>query len=338
MTSAYVIIFIIALLGNSLGLVVVSKKTPFNSVTNLFIANMTVADLLLTVTAMPFCVGFFYRGDVWFGGTLGTVTCKAMHYAIRISIAATVLAMTLISFDRFYVVFYPLRGKIFRKPRVVSALIWLLSFILMMPTLLFYKVQVIPSDNADVHVCRGGNWLSSHSRKIFHICLFFLLYAFPLMVMAVLNVLICRKLWPCKIPESVSGKGRAVVEMSKRKVVRLLIVIIVVLALCWFPTYVNHYFFFIRPDQGHKLPPEVQYVFFWLAHANSAINPCLYILLSYHFRKRLVSMFVRCPCLGCFCCTPNWRKNCLQQQLCMPSKNSDELCNVGLNGIPYFML
>jgi len=300
MTSAYVIIFIIALLGNSLGLVVVSKKTPFNSVTNLFIANMAVADLLLTVTAMPFCVGFFYRGDVWFGGTLGTVTCKAMHYAIRISIAATVLAMTLISFDRFYVVFYPLKGKIFRKPRVVSALIWLLSFILMMPTLFFYKVQVIPSDNADVHVCRGGNWLSSHSRKIFHICLFCLLYAFPLMVMVVLYVLICRKLWPRKIPESVSGKSRAVVEMSKRKVVRLLIVIIVVFAFCWFPTYVNHYFFFIRPDQGYKLPAEVQYVFFWLAHANSAINPCLYILLSYHFRKRLVSMFVRCPCLGCF--------------------------------------
>ena len=301
MTLAYAVIFIVALSGNSFGLFVASKKSLFNSVTNLFIANMAVADLLLTVTAMPFSVTFFYLRDSWFGGTLGTITCKAMHYAIRVSIAATVLTMTLISFDRFCVVFYPLRGKFFRKPRIVSAIIWALSFILMTPTLLFYKVTVIPRENAYKRVCRGDAWLSSHSRKIFHICLFSILYAFPLMVMAVLYVLICRKLWPRKIPENVSGKSRAVVEMSKRKVVRLLIVIIIVFALCWLPSYVNHYFSFIQPEQWHKLPAEVQYVFFWLAHANSAINPCLYILLNYNFRRRLVSMLVRCPCLRCFC-------------------------------------
>lgn len=303
MTSAYAVIFIVALLGNSFGLFVVSKKSSFNSVTNLFIANMAVADLLLTVTAMPFSVAFFYRRTVWLGGTVGTITCKAVHYAIRVSIAATVLAMTLVSFDRFYVVFYPLRGKFFRKPRMVSAVIWVLSFILMIPTVFFYQVKFSTSENANV--CRGHAWLSNHSRKIFHICIFFILYAFPLGVMAVLYVLICRKLWPGKIPESASGRSRAVIEMSKRKVVRLLIIIVVVFALCWLPTYVNHYCFFVRPEHGHKLPAEVQYVSFWLAHANSAINPCLYILLNYNFRKRLVSVLSRCPCLRCFCCTPN---------------------------------
>ena len=307
MTLAYAVIFIVALLGNSFGLLVASKKSRCNSVTNLFIANMAVADLLLTVTAMPFSVTFFYLRDFWFGGIVGTITCKAMHYAIRVSIAATVLTMTLISLDRFCVVFYPLRGRFFRKPRIVSAIIWVLSCILMIPILLFYKVTVLPSENTylGIHVCRGAVWLSNHSRKIFHICLFCILYAFPLMVMAVLYVLICRKLWPRKIPVNVSGKSRAVVEMSKRKVVRLLIAIVVVFALCWFPAYVNHYFLIIRPEQVHKLPAEVQYVFFWLAHANSAINPCLYILLNYNFRKRLVSMVVRCLCPRCFRCTPN---------------------------------
>ena len=305
MTLAYAVIFIVALSGNSFGLFVASKKSPFNSVTNLFIANMAVADLLLTVTAMPYSVAFLYLRGILFGGTVDTITCKAMLYAIRVSIAATVLTMTLISFDRFCVVFYPLRGKFFRKPRIVSAIIWALSFILMVPTLLFYKVRVIPSEKANVRVCRGDAWLSSHSRKIYHICLFCILYALPLMVMAVLYVLICRKLWPRKMPENVSGKGRAVVEMSKRKVVRLLIVINIVFALCWFPTYVNHYFMFIQSEHGYKLPAEVQYVFFWLAHANSAINPCLYILPNYNFRKRLVSMLVRCPCLRCFCCKPD---------------------------------
>ena len=158
MTSAYAVIFIVALLGNSLGLFVVLKKSPVISVTNLFIANMAVADLLLTVTAMPFSVAFFYRRALWLGGTVGTTTCKAVHYAIRVSIAATVLAMTLISFDRFYVVFYPLRGKFFRKPRIVSAVIWVLSFILMIPTFLFYQVKFSPSENTNV--CGGQAWLT----------------------------------------------------------------------------------------------------------------------------------------------------------------------------------
>ena len=42
---------------------------------------------------------------------------------------------------------------------------------------------------------------------------------------------------------------------------------------------------FVRPDQKHKLPPVVILVFFWIGHANSAINPCLYILLNDGYRK-----------------------------------------------------
>ena len=84
---------------------------------------------------------------------MGTITCTAMHYAIRVSIAATVLTMTLISFDRFFVVLYPLRGTFFRKPKIVSAIICALSFILMIPTLLFCKVTVLPSENAYVCIC-----------------------------------------------------------------------------------------------------------------------------------------------------------------------------------------
>ncbi|XP_078353508.1 neuromedin-K receptor-like [Oculina patagonica] len=298
MTSAYAVIFVVAFFGNTLGLFVVFKKTSRStSVANLFIANMAAADhLLLTVTAMPYSVAYFYRGAIWFRGTLGIITCKAVHYAILVSIAATVLAMVLISFDRFYAVFYPLRGKLFRKPRILSAVIWILSFILMIPAVLYYQVKFLPSQNA--HIC-VWDWPSDHVGKIFHISLFVKLYMFPLVIMAILYVLICVKLWRRKIPGNASGRSRAV-EMSKRKVLRLLVVIVVVFALCWFPTYVSHYFIFVRPEHRHKLPSTVQFVSFWLAHANSAIYPCLYILLNYSFRKRLVSTLARCPCLRCF--------------------------------------
>ena len=66
-TSAYAVIFFVALFGNSVGLYVVLKKFSSTSVTNLFIGNMAVADLLLTTTIMPLSVAFLYRGRLWIG-------------------------------------------------------------------------------------------------------------------------------------------------------------------------------------------------------------------------------------------------------------------------------
>ena len=150
MTIAYAVIFIISLLGNSLGLLVVLKKSSRStSVTNLFIANMAAADLLLTVTVMPYQVGFYYRGVTWIGGMLGTITCKALYYLIPVSIVATVLTMMLISFDRFYAIFYPLREKIFRKPKILSGAIWILSFVLMLPYPMMFQVHFNANRNVD---------------------------------------------------------------------------------------------------------------------------------------------------------------------------------------------
>ena len=178
MTAAYALIFIVALFGNSFGLFVALKRSSATNVTNLFIANMAVADLLLTVTAMPFSVGFFYRDLRWLSGTLGTITCKAFSYVIPVSIAATVLTMLVISIDRFYAVFYPLKDKLFREPRVFSTIVWILSVALMIPYPLSFQVQFDPVLKA--HAClQAWPWGDQNNKaetyrvlKIFHICVF----------------------------------------------------------------------------------------------------------------------------------------------------------------------
>ena len=283
---------------------VLKKSSRSTSVTNLFIANMAFADLLLTFTVMPFQVAYFYRENIWFDGVLGSITCKALFYVIPISIAATVLTMMLISVDRFYAIFFPLREKIFRKPKILSAIIWILSFVLMVPYPMLFQVQFNPAINE--YIClQVWPWEDPNDPtfketyrvlKIFHITVFVILYALPLTITIVIYFLICRKLWLRKIPGNVTDGNRAAAEKSKRKVVRLLVIIVVIFALCWFPNYVNHYLWYVQPDQN-KLPVEVQFFFTWLAHANSAINPCLYILLNEKFRKELFIMISCCPCL-----------------------------------------
>ena len=295
LTSAYVVIFLVALFGNSVGfyVVVIKKESSSPSVTNLFIGNMAVADLLLTITIMPFSVAYLYRGTLWIGGTLGSITCKALFYVMPVFISASVFTMMLISFDRFYAIFYPLKEKFFQKPKVLSAIIWISSFGLMTPNVLMYQTNEI---RPGVYYClQKWPWAPPNDTdftetykvlKSFHICLFVVLYALPLSVTLFIYFLICRKLWLGKIPGNVTDSKIAAENRLKRKVTCLLVITCVVFAVCWFPVYVNHYFWYVRPDQSHKLPLRVQMLFIWIAHANSALNPCLYILLNKKFRQK----------------------------------------------------
>ena len=295
LTSAYVVIFLVALFGNSVGfyVVVIKKESSSRSVTNLFIGNMAVADLLLTITIMPFTVAFLYRDTLWIGGTLGNVTCKALFYVMPVFISASVFTMMLISFDRFYAVFYPLKEKFFQKPKVLSAIIWISSFGLMTPNVLMFQTT---EEQPGVYYClekwpwappNDTDFTETHKvLKSFHICLFVVLYALPLSVTLFIYFLICRKLWLGKIPGNVTDSKIAAENRLKRKVTCLLVITCVVFAVCWFPVYVNHYFWYVRPDQSRKLPSKVQMLFIWIAHANSALNPCLYILLNKKFRQK----------------------------------------------------
>ncbi|XP_073240387.1 galanin receptor 2a-like [Porites lutea] len=295
LTSAYVVIFLVALFGNSVGfyVVLINKESSSTSVTNLFIGNMAVADLLLTITIMPFSVAYLYRKTLWIGGTLGSITCKALLYVIPVFISASVFTMMLISFDRFYAVFYPLKGKFFRKPKVLSSTIWVLSFGLMSPYVLLY--QTIETQPGVYHCLQEWPWAPPNDTdftetykvlKSFHICVFVIVYALPLSITIIIYSLICRKLWLRKIPGNVTNTNLAAEKRLKRKVTRLLVITCVVFAVCWFPVYVDHYFWYVRPDQNHRLPIRVQMLFNWIAHANSALNPCLYILLNEKFRQK----------------------------------------------------
>ena len=295
LTSAYVVIFLVALFGNSVGfyVVVIKKESSSRSVTNLFIGNMAVADLLLTITIMPFSVAFLYCDSLWIGGTLGSITCKALFYVMPVFISASVFTMMLISFDRFYAVFYPLKEKFFQKPKVLSAIIWISSFGLMTPNVLMFQTT---EEQPGVYYClekwpwappNDTDFTETHKvLKSFHICLFVVLYALPLSVTLFIYFLICRKLWLGKIPGNVTDSKIAAENRLKRKVTCLLVITCVVFAVCWFPVYVNHYFWYVRPDQSRKLPSKVQMLFIWIAHANSALNPCLYILLNKKFRQK----------------------------------------------------
>ena len=271
-TFAYITIFVISPLGNSVGLqVVVSAKTSSKRITYLLIKNLAAADLILTLTVMPYSVLLMYF-DRWFGGTMGTITCKLFCYDILVSIAASVITLTIISIDRFFAIYYPLKLTLFHKHKTITMIIWSVSLLAVSPYLLLYQVEKF----RDHYVCLpewpwSKNIIETYLvMRAFHIFGFIVFYALPLLRTALVNWLVARGVWFHKSPGNASSNRAS--KAARRKVIRMLAIVVVGFALCWLPCYINHYFKFFQPAVWKKIPIEVRMFNFWLGHANSTMQ------------------------------------------------------------------
>ena len=114
-------------------------------------------------------------------------------------------------------------------------------------------------------------------------CVFFLLtYLMPGLVMCVSYSRMCSKLWNDNIVGNFSDALMKAKE-SKKKVVKMFIVIVVLFGICWLPY--NIYFLYVFHDPNVSRQPYIKNVYlslYWLAMANSCINP----FILYFMNKR----------------------------------------------------
>ena len=73
----------------------------------------------------------------------------------------------------------------------------------------------------------------------------------------------------------------------------MLIIIVAVFAVCWLPAHVMHFYVYYYYDIYKSFPPYISLVAFFISHANSAINPFLYITLNKNFMRAFVDITER---------------------------------------------
>lgn len=299
-TTVYAVTIMFGLAGNCLGLHLALRKKAGNRVTNMLIANMAVADLLVTLFAMPYMVLYLHVGLKWIGGVVGQITCKFVHFSYQVSIPASIFTVMLVSLDRFFAILYPMKGRVLRNVKITTAVIWVSSTAYAIP----FKIANDIHESNGTHYCLRffSPFDNEKSRQIYYLITFILLYCVPLVILLILYTLIARKLWQRKIPGNVSKARFRSTEEEKRRIIKALILIVVVFVVCWFPAHTMHYLIYYRIDVYREIPPEVEIFFFWLCHANSVINPCLYVLLSQGYRRRIRRSLQRCCFCCCFCC------------------------------------
>ena len=282
-TVLYVITMIVALVGNTLLIYIVWKKPETRNLTSFLFVNMAVADLLVAVFQMPISIIHFYISGV------SDLFCRLQYYALHVSMIASVFCLTVMAFDRYFAVVQPFRQSIwFRKPKIIVPIIWMSSTALM---------SIVP---VAFRLISGMCRVKISLLFPFYVYFFVVGFLVPLAIISVLYTLVARKLWLHEMPlvHNVS-ENQPQQEIPKKKIIRMLIIIVVVFAVCWLPLHVY------QMDDGVSMvrnefrtgamwdPYVIIYICFWFSQANSAINPWLYIGLNGKMKAAFKNM-IRC--------------------------------------------
>ena len=276
-TVMYAITMLVSLVGNTLLIYIVWKKPAARSLTSFMFVNMAVADLLVTLVVIPYSISGLNLEGVWLlTGVVGEITCRTFLFVAFFTISTSILCLTFMAVDRFYAVVYPFRRLLwFRRPKVLTPVVWILPMALMS---IVPVIFVLTSHNSKYYCSPDYTTLGEEDRAIRGIYIYFFVinYVFPISIISILYTITARKLWFHEAPGEGLIQNRQQQQQTKKKVVRMLIIVFTTFAICWLPGQVYQLYMAIT---GNNLL-IVSAACFWFGHLNSAINPWLYICLN----------------------------------------------------------
>ena len=146
--TAFLLLLVVSLLGNSLLIAVVYKNANqrMRTPSNYFIINMACADILLTVYCVPqntIITAYKYRWLI--SGVAGEFLCRLSFFINQMSVLVSTESIFIIALDRYFLVFYPLKRIItLRIARGVISVVWILAIAFTVP--LFRMANLIDTD------------------------------------------------------------------------------------------------------------------------------------------------------------------------------------------------
>ncbi|XP_015360794.2 neuropeptide FF receptor 2 [Marmota marmota marmota] len=298
---SYFLIFFLCMVGNTVVCFIVMRNKHMHTVTNLFILNLAISDLLVGIFCMPITL----LDNIIAGWPFGNTMCKISGLVQGISVAASVFTLVAIAVDRFQCVVHPFKPKLTIKTAfVIIVIIWVLAITIMSPSAVMLHVQEekyyqvrINSQNktSPVYWCRE-DWPHQEMRKIYTTVLFTTIYLAPLSLIVIMYGRIGISLFKSAVPHTgkQSQEQWHVVSKKKQKVIKMLLTVALLFILSWLPLWT-----LMMLSDYVDLSPNVLriiniYIYpfaHWLAFCNSSVNPIIYGFFNENFRRGFQDAF-----------------------------------------------
>lgn len=289
LVTLYVPLLILAAAANVLVIIVVIKYHYMRSVTNYFLVNLSVADLLVTLICMPVAISQAVI-KIWL---YGEFMCKITYYMQGVSVGASVFTITAMSIDRYLAIRHPMAfRKIFNRTTTlfVIVILWIVALSIFAPVIWVRQVEMIDIGEPNLNLpgfCIE-KWPDNQERLVYGVLCFVFVYAIPGSVVVLAYSLMGLRL--CAISPPFDGPGNEGMASTRqctrlvrerRRVARILLLLAVLFAFCWLPYNVLALLFDLGVNKNIKLFSFA----LLLGHANSAINPILYCFMTRNFRR-----------------------------------------------------
>ncbi|XP_076868030.1 neuropeptide FF receptor 2 isoform X2 [Brachyhypopomus gauderio] len=317
---SYLLIFVVCMVGNGVVCFIVLRSKTMRTVTNLFILNLAVSDLLVGIFCMPTTL----VDNIITGWPFGSLVCKLSGMVQGISVSASVFTLVAIAVDRFRCIVYPFKQKLtVSTSTLIIVVIWVLAISIMFPSAVM--LQVTKENRVSILLGDGNatrpffwcreNWPSPGMRKIYTTVLFANIYLAPLTLIVIMYARIGLALFKSPVPSSAArvgsdsahgstsgpgpGKvggceGRQTVSRKKKHAVKMLLVVALLFILSWLPLWTLMMlsdYASLNERQHRVINIYVYPLAHWLAFCNSSVNPIIYGFFNENFRRGFQAAF-----------------------------------------------
>jgi allatostatin receptor len=202
-----------------------------------------------------------------------------MHYLLNVTAYVTIYTLVLIAALRYMTIVHNVATVMYRTKCVVGSLIlaiWIIMMAANSPIMWSYGVQINPHGMPD---CENYGKLSGQQ---LYATFFVFAYLLPLSIIAMLSLRIFVYIRQQNV---IGGSQHHRTSRGKQRASRLLIAVVVIFALFWFPIHIHLLFAYFYDVPTTDLYRTLGVVFNYLAYFNSCVNPIIYNCTCQDFRN-----------------------------------------------------
>ncbi|KAJ7322609.1 hypothetical protein JRQ81_018896 [Phrynocephalus forsythii] len=281
----YAVVSIVGLVGNFLVVFTIVKGGRQKSITDIFLLNLAVSDLLFVVS-LPFWASYLIQG--W---TLGNMFCKIISSFYYVGFFGGMFFITIISIDRYLAIVhatYFIKARSVSRGCLTSFVVWTLSVFFSAPHFIFTKTSER----------KCSSYYPEHLKKIWPVFTYLetniIGFLLPICIMGFCYLQIIRTLFSCK-------------NHRKKRAVKLILLVVIVFFLFWTPYHVSlflqtlRFYGFFEDCDFLRLLDYLLQVTESLAFSHCCLNPIIYTFAGEKFRKFLSHLVLTCLSFVGFC-------------------------------------
>ncbi|XP_076235966.1 neuropeptides capa receptor isoform X2 [Calliopsis andreniformis] len=290
LTLAYVIIFVTGIAGNLITFIVIIKNTNMQNVTNYYLFNLAVSDVLFLIFGLPSELSVYWQQYPW---KLGLVMCKLRAYVSEMCSYVSVLTIVLFSLERYMAICHPLRQYTSGLERSIYCILaaWLLALMLALPFYVYTDINFLyypPESEKRKRLEESAMCMPVMPKFPLYQVSCVLFFLLPMVFIAVLYVRMGLRIQSSSLEHtiegSVHGEGHA---QSRRIIIRMLSVVVIAFFICWAPFHTQRLLYvYLREDPKFDMINQWLYpVSGCLYYLSTTINPILYNAMSAKYRN-----------------------------------------------------